>query len=182
MCFQRGCHVSLVTNEICELKYPNLFPDLGNTQPLFLLKCHLTPSPFSLLLEFLWFTKLFILIDSHRSSRFFFHSLPFFVVSVFFCWINLTFLTSTSHILSSVRSVLVLLPVKAFLISFIVSFNSRICVWFFMISIPFLNLLFCSWIVLLISLSFLCFLVAHWVSLNQLFWILYQVNLRAPCL
>ena len=131
MCFQRGCRVCLVTNEICELKYPNLFPDLGNTQPLFLLKCHLTPSPFFLLLETLSFTKLFILIDSHRpSSFFFFHSFPFFVVAVLFCWINLTFLTSISQILSSVRSFLVLLPFASFLISFIVSFSSRICAWF----------------------------------------------------
>ena len=42
---------------------------------------------------------------------------------------------------------------------------------------------FCLCIIFLIcSVIFLCFLAAHWASLKQLFWILYQVNCRSSCL
>lgn len=41
-------------------------------------------------------------------------------------------------------------------------FNSRIPVWnFLMVAISLLNFSFCSYIVFLISFSYLCFLVAH---------------------
>ena len=58
-------------------------------------------------------------------------------------------------------------------ISFIVSLNSRISVWFFfLISISLLNFLLCSYIVFLISLSCLCCLIFHWASWKQFFWII----------
>lgn len=49
---------------------------------------------------------------------------------------------------------------------------------FFMTYISLLNFPFCSWIVFLITLNFLCFPVAHLVSSRQLFWVLYQLNCK----
>lgn len=68
-----------------------------------------------------------------------------------------------------------MLPMRSFvlLISFIVSLNSRISVWFFfVISISFLNFLLCSYIIFFISLSCLCCLIFHWASWKQFFWII----------
>lgn len=55
--------------------------------------------------------------------------------------------------------------------------------WFFlMISIRLLNFSFCLWMFTDFTELCFCFLVAHWASLKQLFWILYWVFCRSPCL
>ena len=66
-------------------------------------------------------------------------------------------------------------------ISFILYFSSGIFTWFilwflFKDTSLFVLLPWLCWII------FLCFLVAHWVSLKQLFWIIYVANWRSPCL
>lgn len=85
-----------------------------------------------------------------------------------------------SQSLSSGRYILLLILSIVFFISFIILLSFRISVGFSLISVflktsQFVHVCFPDfWI------AFLCFLVAHWVSFKQLFWILYQVNGRSP--
>lgn len=55
-------------------------------------------------------------------------------------------------------------------------------VWFSMISLPLLNFSFLSCIIFLITLSCLCLPIAPWISLKQIFWVLYQENHTATCI
>lgn len=94
------------------------------------------------------------------------------------------FLSLNSQIFSSFFIWLILLSILYCIFPFIYCILQlqNFCLGLFLIiSVTFLNLSFCSllfswfcWIV------FLCFFVAHWVSLTLLFWILCQINYSSP--
>lgn len=64
-----------------------------------------------------------------------------------------------------------------FPVSFATFFSSIISIQFFFHSFYSIEFL-----IFLMLLNCLCFLVAHWTSLKQLFWIIYCLNHRSPCL
>ena len=119
------------------------------------------------------FSSLFCILHSMFSSK----------------WIISKDLPSTSQIVSSDWSFLLLILSTPCFYSFTVFFSSRILFgsyYYFYHHVKLFILFIYCFTVLLLSwfhwLVFLCFLVAHWASLEQLFWILYLVSHRSPYL
>lgn len=84
----------------------------------------------------------------------------FFLLNPFWCWYSLLHFSFHS------------------LVFFVLNFGLVL-----LFDFSLLKFSFCLCIIFLIcSVIFLCFFVAHWASLKQLFWLLYRVNCRSSCL